>query len=72
MEYRLSFNQRMLVWLGVAQVLLLLLCFGGGMLFEQYRAQPADPLSKPAARATARDNGAAVAPEERKTDGEPT
>jgi hypothetical protein len=70
MEYRLSFNQRMFVWLGAAQVLLLLLCFGGGVLFEQYRAQPADPLSKPVAHAAARGDRAVVAPDERKPDGE--
>jgi hypothetical protein len=65
MEYRLSFNQRMLVWLGMAQALLLVLCFGGGVLFEQYRARQADPLARPA-------DAAAAAPDERKIDGEPS
>ncbi|WGG53337.1 hypothetical protein [Rugamonas sp. DEMB1] len=55
MEYRFSFNQRMLVWLGVAQLLLLALCFAIGLVLGQYRGQQAAtarPHALPASAAT--------------------
>lgn len=54
MEYRFSFNQRMLVWLGVAQLLLLALCFAIGLVLGQYRGQQATarPHALPAPVAT--------------------
>jgi hypothetical protein len=55
MEYRFSFNKRMLVWLGVAQFLLLALCFAIGLVSGQYRNHQAGALphgsSAPAATA---------------------
>lgn len=54
MEYRFSFNKRMLVWLGVAQLLLLALCFAIGLVLGQYRGQQATarPHALPAPAAT--------------------
>jgi hypothetical protein len=65
MEYRFSFNQRMLVWLGVAQVLLLALCFAIGLVLGQYRGQQATalPHALPASAATSPAPAPAPAPQ---------
>lgn len=74
MEYRFSFNKRMLVWLGVAQLLLLTLCFAIGLVLGQYRgnqaaaARPhglaAPTATPPQAQASGKIKGAGIAPNE--------
>lgn len=67
MEYRFSFNQRMLVWLGVAQLLLLALCFAIGLVLGQYRGQqhalpaPAATSPPPQAQASGKIKSAGIA-----------
>ncbi|MBJ7313466.1 hypothetical protein ACFOLJ_23735 [Rugamonas sp. CCM 8940] len=62
MEYRFSFNKRMLVWLGVAQFLLLALCFAIGLVSGQYRSHQA-AAALPSAPATTSPHSPATPPQ---------
>ncbi len=65
MEYRFSFNKRMLVWLGVAQFLLLALCFAIGLVSGQYRSHrtAAELPPSPSAPAAASPHPSATPPQ---------